>query len=433
MDRTKNGGANSAFVAASMRLAVRLPSTAQNLFIAMFVLTTVAYQATTFNHYIILSQVRTLVIGIVLGLVGWIALKVLLSGKCPRKVFIGPALHLGLLFYGISGSILFGGFSYFEESPLLLGFMTISIIYMPVLLWLVLQFRAGLFVQDSTIKFISFYFVASLILMLALGGVSLGFPPKVIFSSVEAVGEERAYSQGFTSFCAMAGIFFFIRAFSSSRWALVALILSASFFMLSIMGGARGDFLAGILALLAYLLRKPKAKTLIAVGAFCGLAAIYIFRSGLWEEILLFQRLLYVLDGNYGQRDILGGQAVSIIIEQPSCFLFGCGFNYFQANFGYEFGLYPHNMVLELFVTYGVVIGGILLLLALIGMISSYFGWGANNPIFYILLVDLIISLKSGSLLGFTNFPIFLMFVVLGFLRLSASGRFADAARLAGR
>lgn len=422
---------NNAFVGVKMKFSMRFPNSAQSLFFLLFVITTVAQQTTTFNHYIVISQVRTMVLGIVIGIVGWVVLKSVYSGKCPKRVFLGVSFFLGLLFYGVSGSVLFGGFSYFENSPILLLFMAISVIYMPVLLWLFLQFHEGKKMQNLTIKYISIYFVASLILMFAMGGVTFGFPPKVIFSSVQTVGETRAYSQGFTSFCGMAGVFFFIRAFSSGRWALVALALSASFYMLSIMGGARGDFIAGILSLAAYLMRKPTAKTLLASLSFSVLAAVFVFRSGLWEDILLFQRLLYVLEGNYGERDVLAAQAVSVLLDQPSCFFFGCGFNYFQTYFGYEFALYPHNMVLELFITYGIVIASILTLLALFGVISSYIGWGAENPIFYIVLVDLIISLKSGSLIGFTTLPILITFVVFGFWTLRSRLRFLSGKRIA--
>ena len=47
------------------------------------------------------------------------------------------------------------------------------------------------------------------------------------------------------------------------------------------------------------------------------------------------------------------------------CALIGCGFNYFQVHFGFGPGGYPHNVFAELLITFGIPMGGLMVLLVL--------------------------------------------------------------------
>jgi hypothetical protein len=246
-----------------------------------------------------------------------------------------------------------------------------------------------------------------------MGGIIWDIPPRIIFDSVDGIG--LTYSQGFSGFYAMGAVFFFcIGASRAFVFRPIFWTLTVIFAILAAAGGARGDFVAGIIAIVLVIIRNPKTGNIVFAASALLAAVTFLFRNGFSDEIIVFQRLTVLNEGDWGMRDELAAQTFELLSDKVMCLFSGCGFGYFQVYWHYDFGLYPHNSVLEALVTFGLPIGGVLSLLSIAGIARSYFGWGANNPLFYILLVQYLISLKSGSLLDFRSLSLLIVFALIG-------------------
>jgi hypothetical protein len=134
----------------------------------------------------------------------------------------------------------------------------------------------------------------------------------------------------------------------------------------------------------------------------------------LWGEITLLRRMIVTSGGDLGMRDILAIQAVDVLERNPTCALIGCGFNFFQVAMGYGYDVYPHNVFLESFITFGMLAGGVFGLFSLVGAYSLYRRVG-SNPFFYFFVIEYIVSMKSGSLIDFSALPVLLSFAFFGF------------------
>ncbi|MCI2397790.1 hypothetical protein [Aliiroseovarius subalbicans] len=383
-------------------------------FLLLFIVTTAASQATTSFHYSVMVLVRSVGLAALTVILVLYLLKASQTLRVSRQVFALGIVYSFLLFWGLGFSLFTGGFSFFVEDRNLPVFLAISVVYGFALLALLTGFQKQEGATSNVISPLLLYFFTSFLTMVAAGGVSPGFPPRIMFGQVNDVA--ISYSQGFSGFYAMGGVFLYSLANDATRGvSLFFFTSSVVFFSLSMLGGARGDFLAGIIALAFFVLRNPRFQNIVVIGGAALLALVYVFQSGIWEDIVVFKRLLVLADGNFGQRDILADQAISLLREQPVCLALGCGFNFFQSYWGFEYGLYPHNAFLEAVVTFGLPVGGGLVLLSLLGLAISFLGWGARNPVFYLLLVQYLTMLKSGSLLGFTSLPLLVVFAMFGF------------------
>ena len=133
------------------------------------------------------------------------------------------------------------------------------------------------------------------------------------------------------------------------------------------------------------------------------------------DELLIVRRFAKLFEtGIFGSRDILLGQSIDLLKEQTVCSVIGCGFNYFQVYYDYNFGLYPHNIFAELLITFGIFLGMILIIFILLGTAYGFFSFYSKNFFYWILLYYLGISLKSGSLISITSIPVILFFAYLG-------------------
>ena len=129
-----------------------------------------------------------------------------------------------------------------------------------------------------------------------------------------------------------------------------------------------------------------------------------------------------VFDGeHFGNRDVLFVQSLDLLKSKFSCLFFGCGFNYFQVHYGYEFGMYPHNFILEMFITFGILVSIPILFLVLIGLLSEYI----NKPKLFFIYASsaylLGIAFKSGTLISIYEFPIIIYFAFIGLKTVSTS------------
>lgn len=262
----------------------------------------------------------------------------------------------------------------------------------------------GISKSEHTQIYVTIYFAIFatlwLIFIISTGGLDLNNASGFNFQIYLQDGREVSYSQGISKFYGLAGIattWSAARAKSSSgRKILYA--LSVLFVFLSFFGGGRGDFLAAVIVIILIMLsnswRGAIAATLLAI-IFLVLFFEYIPR--LSDDFVAARRFAVLLAGsNFGMRDILFDESLHIITNEFECFFFGCGFAYFQDYYGYRFGLYPHNILLESVITWGmplVIVLGFLFALGLLTSDRNYFLTWAG-------LFFALIGMKSGDVLG---------------------------------
>jgi hypothetical protein len=211
--------------------------------------------------------------------------------------------------------------------------------------------------------------------------------------------------------CAIAGVYFLVIATNTKRS--VGLYgISIAFLGLAVLSGSRGDILAGFFCVVLLLLRRPNIVNITVFSAAAVLLFVFVIQSGLWTEFVVFNRFVQLTDGDYSMRDLLFSEAITLI-QFGNCNIVGCGFNYFQVWGNSEFGLYPHNVLLEMLITFGLLLGGGVALLSVVGAIVLYLRIGLN-PLFYIFLVDFFTLQKSSSLIDFTALPTLLCFSWFG-------------------
>jgi len=318
-------------------------------------------------------------------------------------------LYLFFVLYGLVWSFLWGGSKLFAESQNSVPFLLLSIVYGFLMFGVVSSLYRDSQKWALGIPVLSLYLVISVLGDLMLGGISLS-QLELKFETVE--GDAAYYSQGFTKVCAVAGVYFLAIATNTSKREIGLYALAIAFLGLCILGGSRGDIMAGFFALALFLIRRPNALNVTLFASSTLFLFIFVIQSGIWAQFTVFNRFLEFTEGNFSKRDVLFSQAIQLIGESK-CSLFGCGFNFFQLSNNYEFGLYPHNIFLESIITFGVLMGGAAVALCAYGAIILYLKVG-KNPIFYIFLVDLFSFQKSGSILDYTSLPTLLCFAWFG-------------------
>ncbi len=388
------------------------------LFLCLLVITTIVGAATNEAHYALASVIRLAVIAFTLLLIGYSVLGIVMRGRVNKQLFFMSLTLLFVITYAGVQSILHGGVVFFLENPMLIVFLFISICLSIVTAALFQRYMRDPPSGEGNFPYLGAYFVFSAACVFLSGGLQAGFPPHIEFVGPE--GHVSLYSQGFTKLYVMAWVYFFITASQQRSGGNIRFLTAIFFFALAALGGARGELLAGVLALVAYFFRRPSLKIILIMAGLGVIVFYYIYANGLWEKILVIQRFMVVLEGNFGQRDRLIDQGFRLLGERPDCLLTGCGFNYFQIYWGYPYGLYPHNVVVETFITVGLFIGCAIILMAAWGAVSGYLSWGRKNPVFYIFIVNFIIALKSNDLLGLLTIPVLSSFAFVGLLSMAS-------------
>ena len=172
---------------------------------------------------------------------------------------------------------------------------------------------------------------------------------------------------------------------------------------------ARGEFVALILAVSTYFLTGGR-WFLIAI-----IAIIFINFGGLIADSVVLERLSLLEYGDYGERDYLFVLALNQVFANASVLLFGGGLNYFQYYNLLPFELYPHNFILEGFVSGGFSLFLMLLIVFVIPIATVIFR--ANEVphsrfllCFMIYLV--VIYMKSGTINSMWGLAIYTCFFV---------------------
>jgi hypothetical protein len=181
------------------------------------------------------------------------------------------------------------------------------------------------------------------------------------------------------------------------------------FLFFAFQGGARGETFFGSLILLCILLGNIKKNFKIVLIFFF---LIILIGNINFEDLLVFRRLKVLFDGNFGLRDELIKLSLNLLYNEPKCLILGCGFSFFQDYYGFNYGMYPHNVILEFVITYGLLISIVIFSLVFIGLKNIIFSKSKILLIDIFVIYFFFIMLKSGTLILPTNFPIIFYLIV---------------------
>ena len=231
-------------------------------------------------------------------------------------------------------------------------------------------------------------------------GLELRGYPRFNFDLYSDSGSQILYSQGISKFFSLAAIasIFVLRRGHGLILTTVLQVLFTVFFTLAFIGGGRGDFLALVIVILALFLLHSWGKLLLC---FIGVFLVYQFGLSFLEaissDILAAQRFLFLFEAsNFGSRDFLFEGAIDILANDPTCLVLGCGFTYFQNYYGYDYGLYPHNLVLEALITWGAPLVTASFVLFLYGALKE----AKSDFLTWVGVYFVLVSFKSGDVLG---------------------------------
>jgi len=251
------------------------------------------------------------------------------------------------------------------------------------------------------------YAVVAMILLVSLGGLSLEFPPRFIF---DYMSSGVAYSQGvsrFFGYGAIAAAVLMTSGEIAARWKIMLGMLVAVFLSLSLLGGARGDSIFALVVVFIYLCIVFKLRFLLFAGAAAAMASVMTL--DFVQELVIFQRISS-LNQSFGHRDVLLIDAWELLSQETVCMVIGCGFNYFQYFYGYPDGMYPHNVIVEMVIVFGIPVCILFILLAVRGG-GVFLRERSRSPFLMLIFIySLFVALKSGSVINSWVFMVFLMY-----------------------
>lgn len=359
---------------------------------AYFVVITIMLSTTTEASHSVTVLVRNAAIAAVIICIAQLSR----LRKLSRRQYATIAIFLGLATWATLGSMLS------QSLYVVTDVMLIDVCVVGAGL-LIVSWGSGKVLPDSFARAFVAYIVLAFSLSLFTDGLILQFPPRFSFEyASEQYGAELGYVQGASNFYglgAIAAAFWLTRRGNVLEKMLAATLMVFSM-SLSVIGGARGDTAIALLIVAAYfVLRMPgKSAFWIAVST---LACIALITDWTWSEDLLFvTRILSIGEGDYGYRDQLFAQVMELLSLKPLCLVAGCGVGYFQHFHHYEQGMYPHNMLLESIVIFGLPLTVMFVILAIRGSLMYYRRVGEFDLFLLFTLYAIAVSLKSGSFFG---------------------------------
>ena len=309
-------------------------------------------------------------------------------------------LMILLLSLGLFVSAIYGGMIFFLNDQMLLVYLFISLVFYFLTSWLLSQ---------NIEMNLNLYFFLILFLSILTGGLS--FTPLPYIDLTLGQDIYRNYSQGITGIFGLFSIYFLNKYFKEKR-NLIVLALAAFSLLISIFGGSRGELVAVILCLaIVGFNYRLKTTFFLTIPTIIISLILFVDFNELQNTLVVVQRFMVLGENNFGLRDVLFNDSINMILS-TSCGITGCGFNYFQIYNNYEFGLYPHNAIFELIITFGL-LGVIISILSLIGFFRACTLIKQNN-IYIMIIFYYLILMKSGSLMSFTAFTVVLVLMHQG-------------------
>lgn len=255
---------------------------------------------------------------------------------------------------------------------------------------------------DKYAKWVLWYVFLGLIITVAVDGLTVSFPPTFNFASFRDDVDELFYSQGTSQFFGLGAIAaaYVTKTMKPGKKRYFSGTLIFLFLSLSLLGGGRGDSLGAVLVVFGYFLIQSPIRTSVLMLSL-SIVALFFIDDWHWvEDLTIYNRLTVFGEGDLGGRDILLNEVGALFSYEPLCLLSGCGFGYFQSFFGYEFGMYPHNILAEALIVFGLPLTTVFLFMAYKGLKSYLVSWRKIDLLGLFFSYYLIIALKSGSLAG---------------------------------
>lgn len=211
--------------------------------------------------------------------------------------------------------------------------------------------------------------------------------------------QETAYSQELSKFfgygAAAAAVVYVNQKNKLIKY--IFFFIAVIFLFLSFVGGARGDSVAALFVVVSYLVISNPVRFLLWL-ALIVFAVYFGVQDWAWlNNFTIFERLLD-LKYNLGYRDILLAQSFELLFREPSCLVFGCGFGYFQLYFSYPYDLYPHNVLVESVIVFGIPIALVYIFSIAGGLWLYLHRCGRLDLLILFFVYSLLVGLKSGAL-----------------------------------
>jgi hypothetical protein len=320
---------------------------------------------------------------------------ILYKSKLGHRHLIGLTLYIFSLVIAISHAVLNESIGIGSTGLLVNTIITVCGI-------LLLGYQSSNIFSIRFARLFIAYISIGILLTVFIGGLEFTPVPHFNFEYETGVNSmETLYSQEMSKFFglgAMAAAFLAIKA--CGRWAkyfYFSLVLV--FLLLSLLGGARGDSIFALVLVIAYLVISNSIRGLLWLGLILFMLYIGIGDWSWTDNFQIFQRLSG-LDGDFGQRDVLLAQSFDLLLKEPVCMVFGCGLGYFQSYFGYPFGMYPHNVLVESFIVFGVPITLAFIFIVSGGVWQYYRNSHGADLLVLFFIYSMLIRLKSGALFG---------------------------------
>lgn len=357
----------------------------------LMVIITIAWAFTTLESRGLLETMRVGAVALLGICLLWQLFRVRVV---QRRVLIGLALVAVIVLYGFIVGLLNGVRDQVTQQAL------VNVVLIALLVSALIASRGSLLsrrVVWAYLSVVGVVFVASMV----SGGFTLTYPPAFHFETLrdESI-RSLAYSQGSSKFYGLSAIlasFLFTRATTAPQ-ALATLAITVAALALSAIAGGRGDFLAAaaiVSGLLLYRRTYVGAAIGVSAAVFVLLADFVALRDG-----FVIVRRLELLSQSLGLRDVLAAQSLELLEQRPLCMAIGCGFGYFQHHHGYGPGTYPHNLLLESVIVFGLPLTLISLLGAAVGFLQLTRRGSSVEPFMLVLAFFGLIGLKSGTLLS---------------------------------
>ena len=185
------------------------------------------------------------------------------------------------------------------------------------------------------------------------------------------------------------------------------LLISLFFLFFGLLSGGRGEAIFSFL--IVFFMFAGYRKNFLKFVVFFLLTVPLIIIN--FDHLIFFERLSLFLNDDYGSRPELIVLSLNLLYNEPKCLLFGCGFNFYQDYYGFEPTLYPHNIILEFVITYGLLIS-IFIFTFMFICFKKYLFQKLKICLIDIFIIYLFLnSLKSGALISLMAFPTIFYFI----------------------
>lgn len=298
------------------------------------------------------------------------------------------------LFLFVTVSVIIYAFlrqSFNDQLLLLPGLTTVNLVNGLGLAMLIMLStgRAGHYIQINSHKVSNYLDVLGLICICLV----VYQQQSLILSFAKPSGASIRYSQDVSAMFALFSLnAFFVSTVKRHRYKVLLGLLFAYF---SLQGGGRGEFLA-FLVLGSYMLFKNIKLTKSVLVSILGIIIILFIL--LPENIFYRLEFLFLNLGNNARVDIYS-ESIAVLFSSSKSLL-GFGFDPLKNP---EFPEYlyfytVHNSVIDLYLTFGLLLASLLLILFFIG--AHFFkGLATNNGFYpYSIAFLFLVSLKSGAL-----------------------------------